>query len=41
MVTWSSYTPGAVNVAVVLLAAFVPLDEKATGPGTLPVAAQV
>src|SRR5262245_4256930 len=35
MVTWKLYVPGAVNVATVFFAAFVPLTLKFTGAGPL------
>src|SRR4051812_27529432 len=41
MVTTKSYVPALVNVAIVLLAAFVPLALKPTGAGGVPVVAHV
>ena len=42
IVTWKLYVPASLKVAVVLLAALVPLSaEKVTGAGGVPVVAQV
>src|SRR2546421_12688440 len=40
-VTRNTYDPAAANVAVVLLAAAVPLAENATAPGGVPASDQV
>ena len=41
IVTWKLYVPALLKVAVVFLAALVPLAEKLTAAGGVPVAAQV